>query len=226
MRLLLLIALAGCANQPAPPPPSTPVAESAPVKAEEPHQAIRATFHRYRDAIAAKNGEAAVNEVSERTLSAFEAYRTAALSMPADQVKARPIVERLMIVIVRARVPAPELRQVNGRELFVRAVDNGWVGKNVATIDAAEVSLDGDSAHLGVRTSRGELPPAQGFTFHREKGSWKMDVMSLAAFDASLKAMLSRIDEDENRAMLKVVSLVAKTHIDDRIWEPLDSSMR
>jgi hypothetical protein len=188
-------------------------------------QPIHAVFLRYKDAILQRKGEAAANAVSDKTLAYFESMRVAALHMPAAEVKRSSVIDRMVILSIRARIGRERLERWHGRELFVYSVDQGWVGEEVGRVEPAEVTIDGDTASLGVRSGASTLSPAEGYRVFREAGTWKLDVMSVVRPDsASVKAAqdsLQKIDPDPNRALEKVVSQLAGKPVGAEIWEPL-----
>ena len=188
-------------------------------------QAVRAIFLQYREAIAKGRGETAAGLVSEKTLDYFERMRVAALSMPAAEVKRSPVMDRTMILITRARIGKDDLERWHGRELFVHAVDQGWVGKEAQRLEPDAVTIDGGTASLGLHSGTDIVTPAQGFRLYREPGGWKLDVISVARADgASMRAVekeLAQIDPDPNRALEKVVEKLTGKPVSAEIWQPL-----
>jgi hypothetical protein len=188
-------------------------------------QAVREIFLQYRDAIAKGRGETAASLASEKTLAYFERMRLAALTMPAAEVKHSPVMDRTMILLTRARIAKEDLERWHGRELFVHAVDQGWVGKEAQRLEPDVVSIEGGTASLGLRSGTSVVTPAQGFRLYQEGGGWKLDVISVARADsASMKAVekeLAQIDPDPNRALEKVVEKVTGKPVSAEIWQPL-----
>jgi hypothetical protein len=188
-------------------------------------QQVRAVFVEYKAAIRQSKGEAAANAVSERTLAYFERMRSAALHMPASAVKQAPVMDRTVILISRARVSRKDLERWRGRELFVHAVNQGWVGKEAQRLEPDAVALEGDTASLGLRTSSEVVPPAEGFRLYREAGGWKLDVLSVARPEsAAMRAVekeLAQVDPDPNRALEKVIASLVGKPVGPEIWQPL-----
>jgi len=189
-------------------------------------QRIREVFVQYKEAIAKSKGEAAASLVSEKTIAYFEQMRVAALTMPAAEVKQSPLMDRTMILATRARVAKGELARWHGRELFVHAVDQGWVGKEAQRLAPDLITIDGTTASLGLRAGTETVPPSQGFKLYQEAGGWKLDVISVARADsASMKAVqkeLAQIDPDPNRALVKLIEMLTGKPVGPEIWEPLE----
>ena len=91
--------------------------------------AVRATFAAYKAAVLAQQGERAADNVTTGTLREYARYRELALSAPRAALEALPMTERLQVLIIRARVPAADLRAMDGRRVFTHAVDRGWIGR-------------------------------------------------------------------------------------------------
>lgn len=203
------------------PPARAPAAgpTEAPVGAEA---NVKALMIDYRDAIVAGKGTDAVDMVSQRTIAYFDSMRLAALAMPAAEVKRADVMDQLMILTLRGHHTRAELEGSNGRALFVVAVEKGWTGSEVRSLEPGVIKVDGDTAQIGMIAPTGTLPPAMGFRAYLEDGRWKLDIMSIAvvagpAFEASLEM----IDPDRERAMLKLLGMVLKKPVDATLWEPL-----
>ncbi|HMO66877.1 MAG TPA: hypothetical protein PKE47_16945, partial [Verrucomicrobiota bacterium] len=154
--------------------------------------AVRQVFLDYRAAIDSKSGERAADLASKSTHDYFETMRKSALSMPAAEVRKLPTMDRLMVLAMRNRIDADVLRKLDGR---------GSLGPGV-------VVLDGDSARIGLEAGGEKVPPESGFRFERERGSWKIDVMSITPLASpALDQALAQIDPDPDVA---IVSLLEK----------------
>ena len=88
--------------------------------------------------------------------------------------------DRLMALTMRARFDAAVLRKLDGRGLFTLGVDEGMVGKDVLSLEPGAVVVAGDTARIGLVSRGQEVPPESGFRFERERGHWRLDVMSIA----------------------------------------------
>ena len=114
--------------------------------------------------------------------------------------------------------------------LFSHAVDQGWVGSEVATIEVAKVQVtsDGMQAATGLRSGTQVVPVGQGFVFFLRDGTWKIDVMSVvnADTDRRFEAQLKTIDPDLDTALLKLVSTLTGTPQTVALFEPLAPGAR
>lgn len=205
-------------------PANKPAASAAspPADVEKDTAAARELFVSYRKAIVARNGKEAVGLVSDRTIEYYDAMRVAALEKPAAEVRRAPLFDKMMILLLRARVPREDLQRWSGRDLFIHAVDQGWVGDEVQGLEPGKVTLEGAEARIGMRSGGKALPASMGFRAYREGKAWKLDVMSVAqAAEPALLEQLGRLNPDIDRALLTVVGNVIDRPVDDSLWEPL-----
>jgi hypothetical protein len=187
---------------------------------------VRAAFYRFAEAVGDGKGEAAARVVSERTFAYFERMRLAALQMPAAEVKLAPLMDRMTILQIRAEVCREDLERWRGRELFVQAMDRGWVQPEaVLQTDPDAVTIEGDAASLGLRNGAWAIAPADGLRLYREAGTWKLDVASVLRSDGEpatqRRKLLQRLDPDPNLALVKLVAATTGRPVGPQIWEAL-----
>lgn len=187
--------------------------------------AVKKVFLDYRAAIGEKNGRAAADASSARTLEYYESVRKKALTLPEKELRATPTADRFMIVLIRASVDAAALRKMDGRSLFEHAVNEGMVGKNTQSLEPDAIEIEGDTAYLGMRAGGDTLPPRKGFRVYREQGSWKIDVLSvMGTVGASMDQMLAKVDPDIDTAMVKIAEQLTGKSLAKTIWTPPDAA--
>lgn len=207
----------------APPGKPTPTATAAtPASLKADSAAVRKLFDAYRKAIMEKKGGEAADLVSDKTLAYFEAMRVAALEKPAAEVRSAPLMDRTMILLLRASVGKEDLLRWSGRDLFIAAIDRGWVGDDVQAMEADEIVIHGDEALLGGGAGGKSLPPELGLRAYREGKTWKLDVMSIRnAAEPALLKELQKLHPDVDRALIAVIGALLQRKIEESIWEPL-----
>ncbi len=198
-------------------------ASATPISRAADDAALRALLADYKKAIYARDGEKAAALVAEPTITYFEAVRKDALYAAEADVRKKPLMDRLMVVIVRARVDADRLRKSDGKGLFVHAVNEGMVGEEARTLEPGAVEVEGDLGKIGIRSGKDEVPPDLGFRAYRESGTWKLDVMSVSKIGApALQKVLQDIDPDVDQAMLKLLEMMTGRKIGLEIYKPID----
>jgi len=156
---------------------------SVDVPTAEEEAGVRRVFEDYKSAILNQQGDKAANLVSESTLTFFEEVRAAALTAPEQEVRQKRIVQKMMILNLRMRSTAEELHKLDAKGLFSFCVREGMIGSDVRTFDADRAVVQGNEARLGVIAGEKVVPPEMGFRVARERGAWKLDVMSIVGTD-------------------------------------------
>jgi hypothetical protein len=192
---------------------------------EQDQAAVKQTFLDYQRAIGEKRGDQAADLAAQKTIAYFEWSRKSALTMPEAELRKQSLLDRMQVLVLRAKVDPPMLRKMDGRGLFVHAVNEGMVGKEAQSLVPGSSEINGDTAQLGLSAGGQTLPPKQGFRFERENGKWKLDVMSIAAVaEGPLRQMLKSIDPDENAAIVKITEQIAQKPLARTIWIAPDAA--
>lgn len=216
IRSLLSIALgalvlahgAPAAAQEVEPPPYPPLSAAE-------TEAVRAAARGYIDAARRRDGAAAARLVSRETRAYYARMAAMAVSAPEAQVRAAPLMERMMILMYRHRVPAGELRTLAGDAAFAYTIDEGWVDGDAEDpiLSGGEGFGEGDRAVL--------RQGGEDVYFVREDGGWRMDMMPtiLAASTALAPDPDSGMTEDE--FVMFVLKYSNGRDPSPDIWQPL-----
>ena len=182
--------------------------------------AVRATFAAYKAAVLAQQGERAADNVTTGTLREYARYRELALSAPRAALEALPMTERLQVLIIRARVPANDLRAMDGRRVFTHAVDRGWIGREgVERSELGTVQVDGDRAAARLKMGATELPV--DFEFEREPGGWRFNLIPLTTMSEDVFKQLARQNGvSENEMVMTLLRGLSEAPLDERLWDP------
>jgi|GEM_PF-1970990 hypothetical protein len=193
--------------RPPAPPPKTP-------------EAVRKSFEAYAAAIVNDKGEDAAECVDQQTIKWYGDIRKWALTATREELAKLGLFNRLQAMLVRHRVPRAELEKMDGRKLFIHAVDQGWVGKNsVAGIDIGDVSITSTFAEgTVVRNGR---PTKMKFQFVIEGGKWKLKLMPIMTqAEPVLQAQLKREGLTEDEYILRVLEATTGRKPLPDAWDP------
>jgi hypothetical protein len=172
------LVVGGCSGDSAGPLASGPPASAsavAPNPAKD-ELAVRQSFDRYRTAALEKDGEAALAEIASTVYPFYDQARGDALTASDDQVRGLTVAEQLTIYVLRGSIEPEVLRTATPPELVVAAVEAGLVGEQgVQNTDLGEVEVLGNTAS-GQVLSNGQ-PSRLRFSFVREDGRWKLDLL-------------------------------------------------
>lgn len=182
--------------------------------------AVRKVFERYTQGLQAKDGKNLARLVDSATLAYYARMGRAALRAPRAKVKRMKLIDKLMVLSLRSRLNARQLRSLTGRSLFARVVDLGMVSAGAGRrAGIGTVSVHGKHATAPV-LSRGKPSPLR-WSFVKERGHWRMQLLPLMKVaEPALRAGLRRLGKSEDEALMMIVGMLAKKKLTEAIWDP------
>lgn len=182
---------------------------------------VRATFSRYKSAILHDNPDDALEYVDSRTVAYYSKVLDLVKHAGESDVKALPLLDKLMVLTVRHKMEREELLSFDGKSLLAQVIRTGLLGKNsVANLSVGEVIVKNDVARAQLVVD-GAIAPYH-FHFHREDEKWKIDLTSL--FPTTSEAIRKRINESgqgENEFLLAMIEKASGKAPEQTIWNPL-----
>ena len=187
---------------------------------------MRTAFDRYRAAVTARDGAAALALVTAGSIAHQDRLRALALTATPAEVAALPPADRLMVLRLRHEFTAEELRPLTGAELIRIAVEEAWSSPKVlAPLTVAGVEQVGEVTTL--RVERAGEPVPMRLLLRREDGSWRLDLVELArGSDAALAETLAfraaRAKVPEEEVVRWVLEDTSGHLVDKDLWVPLE----
>jgi len=195
------------------------VAVPAAVQATE-EETLSATFDAYRVAVLKRRGEDAADLVTKATIAYYQSNRDDALTLPRDDLESRPIIDQIQILSLRHYLGAAELQGMDGRGLFIWAVNEGLVGENgVRRIELTDFLVRGEEA-TGLVEVGGQRSTIR-FRFAREDGEWRLDLLSVLAPASTVMEAQARKYGDRRIFIEFLIAQGFGGQAGDDIWEPL-----
>lgn len=183
---------------------------------------IQSTFNRYQSALLSANGKAAAQEVCLQTIQWYEKTRNDALYMKRVQLNRVDILRKFTILRLRHEFSKQQLENMDGKQLFIIAVNNGWISpETVRTIrlDRIEAGTDQGIAYI----KKAPLTPA--FHFIKENKKWKLAlVKSFPLVIKTFKAMKPS-DVDEDQWIITLLETITKRKVDKKIFDGYSSDL-
>ncbi len=194
----------------------------SPAAAQTPADRVRAAFERYREAVLARDGAAALDAVDARTVDYYRQSVDLALDADSAAVASLPFLDELMVLTLRHRVPPDTLRAFDGASAFVYGVEQGWISpSSVRRQRLGRVTVAGDSARAELAVD-GESVPEVAFAFARERGDWRLDLTSVTALaGASLRAQAAALDLTEGAYIALLLETVSGRPVKPVLWRPV-----
>lgn len=182
-------------------------------------ESIKKTYDSYNDFLSKANGAEAVKYVDSHTIQYYNAI--AELSRDADSLKIEslPLLDKIMVLITRHRVPKEQLLKFDGRELFIYSIENMMVDtKSSPVLKLGTVTIDNDSAKAQLLFKDAEYPLY--LNFYKEQGQWKYDLTS--SFAIALPALKKYVDEMNEKLVINMMLNADPQHKPSPyIWRPI-----
>jgi hypothetical protein len=193
---------------------------SAQTEAEE--EAVRKTFNNYKSAILNDQGAVAIKYVDRNTLRYYNDVLQLVKHADSAKVAALPIMDKMMVLLIRHRTPRGEILTFDGKSLFVYAVKSGMVGKqSVENSFVGQVLTEGDFAKG--QYLMGTQKTALFLHFYKESGLWKIDLTSI--FDVGSEAvqqLVTQSRQTENDFLFLIMEQLTGKEPDPQIWQPVE----
>ena len=226
--------LAGCQPSPTVPGPKSPSRETdtdakEPKRSEAPAAANPSSgdeavkvWSAYRECLVTRDGVRGLALVTPGTVTEYERQLKLTLTLNREQLLQADVLDRYVVLMLRARVPHAQLRTMTGSDLFRMAVDNGWVGSNLP----ASVKLKRIEGNLAYMTfvKHGEEIPGELPLLRFTDAHWAVDIVELLRLTRPFfLSLFSEIAEkqstDVNGAMLWTIAKLVGHAPPESIWD-------
>ena len=185
---------------------------------------VENSFSVYKDAILSSDGPSSTKFVSSKTFAYYSQMRDLALNSTKLELEQKNLLDRMIVLRLRAEFNGDKLNDMTGKGIFVYAVNNHWIGDEVKSLQIRDIKITGDRANSKI-SQNGQSSPI-GFTFYNEEGSWKIDLTSI--FLASNSAFVKNAKDagmTENQMLDYVFrALGYEKGLSDDLWLPLNPS--
>lgn len=137
------------------------------------------------------------------------------------EIEALTILDKMTVLIMRNKMPKEELLTMDGKKMFIYAVNNGMVGKgSVSNNSIGKVAVNGNFAS-GQFISKGRETEIY-FHFYKEDGAWKVDLTSLFPISIlALDKVIADSGKSENEFIIPLIEASTARKLDSSAWKPL-----
>jgi hypothetical protein len=188
---------------------------------ENQEKTIQKVFENYKSAILNDKGIEALNFVDSRTIAYYDDIIKKIKTADSITIESYTILDKLMVLAIRHSASQEEIMNMNGKSLFVYAIDNGMVGKNsVQNNSIGRVQID-DAFATGQFLVNGQ-ETSINFHFYLENNNWLIDLTSIFPISTTaFKQMISSSGKTENETLLMILELMTGEKPTNSIWHPL-----
>jgi hypothetical protein len=192
-------------------------------------QAIQRCFVAYKQALLNKEGDIAVEQVSNTTLSHYGKMRDLALRGDGATLRSRPLVDQFLVLVLRHRVGLEALLPMSDKEVISLAIREGWIGESglkETSIGAVTIKDDRAEAILVVGGKAHTTPDVPRFVFLKEQKAWKIDITALFPvaekfFQDWYTGSKASGNISTDTFLLNILMLMSGKPISPDIWNPL-----
>lgn len=179
------------------------------VAQEKDEELVRKNFESYSNALINGKGEEAVNYVDSHTLQYYNDIVEQARDADSLKVESLPLLDKIMVLLVRHRVTKEDLLKFDGKALFIYAINNGMIDKNGPTnLKLGTVTIEKDTAKGQISFKGVEYPVY--LNFYKEIGQWKYDLTS--SFAMGKTALQKYADEFGEKLLINMMLNADKEH--------------
>jgi hypothetical protein len=178
-------------------------------------------YDSYKSAVSNSNGAEAVSHVSSNTVRYYSSVLDLVLNADSNKLLLTGLLEKFTVLAIRQTVDWGRLRAMDGKDLFIYAIENGQIGKDVVNTSIGNIEQKNDNL------ARGELlvggKPSKKYTnFYREDGKWRVDLVEiLKENEKSLKKMMEQPNMNESQCIVLFFKQVFGHEPSREMWLPV-----
>lgn len=182
---------------------------------------VQECFSNYKTALQDQNGKSALDYVDKSTINYYEEMLQYAIEADSLDINKMSLMDKITILSIRHKISPQEIMRMDGKALFIYAINNGMIGSNsIDKITLSTIKIKESTADGYLMANGQELPMA--FEFKKEDTEWKINLTSI--FDISetgLKQAAYIRNLKENEFIVTTISEINKKKVSDNIWHPI-----
>ncbi len=184
-------------------------------------QAVQKSFDAYKNAILKDKGEEASKYVDSKTIKYYSAMLDHIRNSDSVTVDKLSLLDKIVILRIRQELTKEDVASMDGKGLFVYAIQKGLVGKNsVKQNEIGKIIFDGDRAKAQL-VAAGKASNIY-FDFNKEDGQWKIDLTSIFPIaEQAFRQMVKEADAPDNEYLFFLLEAATGVAPTDKIWLPL-----
>ena len=197
-------------------------AEAPKIDVEKAKKEIINVFNTYKNAVLKNDTKNAILQLDKSSFNYYDEILNTSLRADEAQINQLDILDRLMVLTVKHRVPKEQLIKMNGKDLLVYALENDIINNNrVETMGIGEIDINGDIAYGQFLQNSKNIALYLGFSY--DQSQWRLDVTSLAEPTGfAIRKLVEMQNKDENEVILMMIeSATPGQKVSKEIWKPI-----
>lgn len=206
---------------------------------DQKRQEVIASIQELSRALANRDGERAASLYSRNSIEYYDRMVKAARTATRDEIAKMPWLDRLEILVLRHRLPAADLRTIDGERYIRTAVAQGWwlhrdndrIPEDL-DFDRVTIKINGSMAWLDLELDEGSLPGisrilASGdkkryLRYYKEGDDWRLDQTAVHELRNELlgRWIIAQHDGDHEGLLMRLEERMSGRSVDRSIWDP------
>jgi hypothetical protein len=179
---------------------------------------VRKAFENYKSAILNENGEEAFKYINSGTANYYTYIIDLIKTADSTKIDSLSLLDKITVFSVRHRASKEEIIGMDGKSVFVYAIENGMIGKNsVENNKIGGIAINNEFA-TGQLIVNGQKTPFN-FHFYKEMNEWKVDLTSIfPVTEKAFKQVVAASGEKENDYIFNLLDLLTGKKPGSEIW--------
>ncbi|QTV05771.1 hypothetical protein [Faecalibacter bovis] len=196
--------------------------EEPKIDVEKAKKEIVNVFTTYKNAIVKNDVKSAILQLDKSSFSYYDEILNTSLRADEAQLNQLDILDRLMVLTVKHRVPKDQLIKMNGKDLLIYALENDIINNNrVEKMGIGDIEINGDIAYGQFLQDNKNIALYLGFSY--DQSQWRLDVTSLAEPTGfAIRKLVEMQNKDENEVIFMMIEASTPNQkISKDIWKPI-----
>lgn len=196
--------------------------EESKIDVEKAKKEIVNVFTTYKNAIVKNDVKSAILQLDKSSFSYYDEILNTSLRADEAQLNQLEILDRLMVLTVKHRVPKDQLIKMNGKDLLIYALENDIINNNrVEKMGIGDIEINGDIAYGQFLQDNKNIALYLGFSY--DQSQWRLDVTSLAEPTGfAIRKLVEMQNKDENEVIFMMIEASTPNQkISKDIWKPI-----
>ncbi|HEY4539108.1 MAG TPA: hypothetical protein VIG94_03735 [Faecalibacter sp.] len=197
--------------------------EPTKINEEKAKKEIVKAFETYKKGILSGDSKTAIAQLDKNSINYYQEVLDISLRADSAQINQLEVLDKLIVLSVKHKVPKEELIKMNGLQLLNYSIDNGLIGnKNtINEIEIGEVDINGEIAYGQFIVKKQKTPLYFGFTY--DQSQWRLDITSV--FEPTGFAIRKLVEMQNKSANEVIITMIESTtpgkKVSKDIWKPL-----
>ncbi|MDX9852179.1 MAG: hypothetical protein RBS81_00130 [Tenuifilaceae bacterium] len=186
---------------------------------EKNKELILETFLEYKKAVVDRRGVDALPYIDNSTVDYYQLTVERACNINSNELRKLSLIDKLLIITIRHKFRASEIKKLTGESLLVWAIDNGFISSAfVKDAGIQGIKINSDSAIANFTYMGHKLPNTCHFI--KEDKIWKMKLTALFEYsDKSLKQIANSKNITHREFIFDMLRKTSDTEVNPEIWE-------